>query len=119
MITSPGSKSGIKLLDEIVHRRPGLDQEHDPAGFLLQKADQFREGMGTQDPGAFGPPLKELVHPGCGAVVNGHRESMVVHVQHEVLSHDCQADEADVRLAHLFLPFVILVDLHKKSKLSC
>ena len=93
-----------QLPDEIVDRLPCLNQQHHAARFL-QQADQFRKGMGALDPGALRALAEELVHPGESAVEDRHGESMVVHVQHQVLSHNRQADQSDIRFAHFFVPF--------------
>ena len=41
--------------------------------------------------------VEELVHLGNGAVEADHGEAVVVHVEDQVLAHDGQADQCDVR----------------------
>ena len=89
-----------QLFDETVHRRSGLDQHHH-ATRALEHADQFAQRMGAPDRGALGALGQELVDPGNRAVENRHPDPVVVHVQHEVLPHDRQPDQADIRFYHM------------------
>ncbi len=51
-----------------------------------------------------------FAHFGSGAVVAAHGESVVRHVQYEILSHDGQANEANV--AFLFAIITPFFDWH-------
>ena len=48
--------------------------------------------MRAENFGALGFLVQKLVHLGDGAVVSDDGEAVVVHVEDEVLAHDCQAD---------------------------
>lgn len=52
--------------------------------------------MGAHNVGAFRAFVQELVDLFNGPVVGGNYETVVVHVQYEILAHDGQADETDV-----------------------
>lgn len=75
--------------------RRTFDKHHDPAGFL-QRVDQFFERSRADDVRAFGAFAEELVDLFDGSVVGGDDETVIVHVQYQVLAHDGQADETDV-----------------------
>ena len=99
MMTSPGAEQRDQGLDELIHHRTGADHEHDlPRSG--QGRDQLLEGMGADDLGPGGGTGEELVHLAGGAVEHGHPKAMVVHVEGQVLAHDRQADEPDVRTCH-------------------
>jgi len=85
------------LLDEFVHRLAGFDKHEDSARFV-QRRDELRQGMSAGDRLARSAAIDEGVHFGGRAVVHGDGETMVGDVQGEVLAHDREADEADVRL---------------------
>lgn len=64
--------------------------------------------MGADNVGAFCAFAEEFVDLLDGSVVGGDYETVVVHVQYEILAHDGQADETDVRSAesHVVINFV-------------
>ncbi len=86
------------FLDQLVHRRAGLDHQHDPARPFEQRR-QFGQRMRADDPRPFGFAAQELIHAGGRAVENGHREPVVVHIEHQVLAHDGQSDQSDISLS--------------------
>lgn len=75
-----------------------FDKHHDPTGFF-QRVDQFLERVRSNDFRAFGPFAEELVYLLDGPVVGCDDKAMIVHVEYEVLAHNGQADESDVRSA--------------------
>ncbi len=83
----------------------GFDHEHDAAR-ALEEGDELFQRMSADDLGAFGLVGEEVVNFGDGAVEDGDFEAVVVHVEDEVLSHDGEADEADVAdcVGHLRSP---------------
>ena len=83
------------VVDELVHRLAGLDHEHDAAG-PLEQADHFLDGMRADDLGALGFLVEEVVHLGHGAVESGHRETVVVHVQNQILAHNGQPNYSNI-----------------------
>ena len=64
-------------------------------GFLSRR-DHFLDGVRADDLGALGLVVEEVVHLGDGAVVGGHGEAVVVHVQNQVLAHNGQPDYSNV-----------------------
>ena len=82
-------------LDELVHGRAGLHQEHHPPGFL-ELAHELLRRVGANDRLALGFVLEEVIDLRDGAVVRTDGVSVIGHVQDEVLAHDGQADEANV-----------------------
>src|SRR5690349_6003695 len=55
--------------------------------------------MSADDFGSFGFIIQKFIHLRDGAVKSDHGVTVVVHIQDEVLSHHCQADECDIRLS--------------------
>jgi hypothetical protein len=84
-----------EVVNKLIHRFAGFDHEHDPARFLEQ-ADHFRDRMRAKDTGAFCFLIEEFIHLGDGAVESGHSESVVVHVQNEVLAHHGQTNYGNI-----------------------
>ena len=92
---SPGFEGGQDVVDHLVDGVAGLDHEHDAAG-ALEQAGKLFDGVRADDLGALGFVGDEVIDLGDGAVEDGDLESVVVHVEDEVLSHDGKADEADI-----------------------
>jgi hypothetical protein len=82
----------------------GLDHHDDPSR-RFQGRDQILDGVGADDAGAGCRALQELGGPFGGAVVHDHAESVVGHVESQVLAHDGQADEPYVGVARGVLRF--------------
>ncbi len=95
MMMSPASRYGQDVVDHLVDGVAGLDHEHDAAGRLSRLASSSMECAPTTC-GALGFVGDEVVDLGDGAVEDGDLESVVVHVEDEVLSHDGKADQADI-----------------------
>ena len=83
------------LVNEFVHGLAGLDHEHDAAG-LLEQGDHLLDGVGADDIGALGFFVEEVVHLRDGAVVSGHGEPVVVHVQNQILAHHGQPNYSNI-----------------------
>jgi hypothetical protein len=83
------------VVDHLIDGVAGFDHEHDAAG-TFEKADEFLDGMGADDLGAFGFVGEEVVDFGDGTIEDGHFEAVVIHVEDEILTHYGEADEADV-----------------------
>src|SRR6185503_17044061 len=81
--------------DGFVDRGAGFDHEHD-AAWTLEKGRELGDGVGADDIGSFCFIGDEVVDLGDGPVEDRDLESMVVHVEDEILSHDCKADEAGI-----------------------
>ena len=91
-----GFEARKELLDEFVHGLTSFDHDHDAAGFL-EEADHFLNRMRADDMGAFGFFGDKFVHFGDGAVEGDHRVAVVVHVEDEILAHDGQTNQCNVR----------------------
>ena len=90
-------KVGQDHFDEAVHNISRLYHQHDLPG-TFQPGYKLLHGVGTVDGvPAFGRTFQEIVYLAYGPIENRHLESLVVHVEDEVLSHNRQADEADIR----------------------
>jgi hypothetical protein len=89
-----------QLFDEVVHRLPGFHQQHH-APRPLQRRHQLRQGMRADDGHPLGGARNKCIDHGGRAVVHGHGEAVVGHVQYQVLPHHGQADEGDVCLGHV------------------
>ena len=74
---------------------PALTISMTRRGFLSRR-DHFLDGMGADDLGALGFLVEEVVHLGDGAVVGGHGEAVVVHVQNQVLAHYGQPNYSNI-----------------------
>jgi hypothetical protein len=84
--------------DKVVDSLAGLDKHHH-SPWLLELRDKLFNGMGTNDGFALGFVGQEGVDLGNGAVEADDGESVVGHVEDEVLAHDGQADEAEISTA--------------------
>ena len=84
------------MLDELIHSAAGLDHEHD-AAWLFEKPGHLLQRVGAENLRALGLVGEEVVHLRGGAVVGHDGEAVVVHVEDEVLAHDGQADQCDIR----------------------
>ena len=87
-----------QLFDHGVHRRPGLDQHHDPAG-PFETTHEFVQAPATHETAwGVGVPGDELLHHRYVAVERGHAEPVIGHVQGQVATHHGQSDHSDVSL---------------------
>ena len=86
-----------ELTDEFVHGPPGLDHQHDPPR-PFEHPDEFVHGMSAENLRSPGLAREKIVHLGDRTVEDRHRIAVIVHVQDQVLAHDRQPDESDIRL---------------------
>jgi hypothetical protein len=86
-----------QLLDEFVHRLACLDHEHHPAR-TLEQFHHLLNGVGADDLRPLRFVGEEFFHLRDGAVVSDDGETVVVHVEDQVLAHDGQPDEGDISL---------------------
>ena len=84
------------LVDELVDRLAGLDQHHDAAR-ALELGDHFFDRVRPLHLRALGLIGQELIHLVGRTVVSHHGKPMIVHVQNQVLTHDSQADQGNIR----------------------
>jgi hypothetical protein len=82
-------------LDEVVDSLAGLDEHHHPSWFL-ELLNKLLDAVGTDNGFALGLVLQEAIDL-CDGSVEGHdSETVVSHVEDEILTHDGQANEAKV-----------------------
>ncbi len=84
-----------QVVDHLVDGVAGLDHQHDAAR-ALEQAGQLLDGVRADDLRALGFVGEEVVDLGDGAVEDGDFEAVVVHVEDKVLSHDGEADQANI-----------------------
>ena len=85
-------QNGINRLVDCV---TSLDQHHDAAR-ALESGDEFLDGMRTNDGRAFCFVVHELIDFRDGPVENGNFETVVVHVEDQILAHDGKSDQSDI-----------------------
>ena len=85
-----------QLFNKLVHGVARLDQHHH-APRPLEMRHQFLNRVRPNDFGALGFLVQEIIHLGHGPVVNCDGESVIVHVEDKVLSHDRQAYQCNIR----------------------
>jgi len=83
------------LADHVVHRGARLDHQHDAARALQQRCHFFNR-VRADNLRAFGFVVHEVIDLGDGPVKDHHFVSVVVHVQHEILTHHGQPDKTDI-----------------------
>ena len=99
-----GLKKGNQLLDHRVHRRASLDHDLHLAR-TGQRGDKFLQGAAGNDVFSFGTRTRKFFRDGGCPVVDGHAESLGLHVQDQIFPHHGEADEADIAITHGFLWF--------------
>ena len=56
--------------------------------------------------------IDEIVDLARRAVVHGYRVAVAFHVQDQVFTHNCEADQANVCFFfHLYKPFILMFDM--------
>lgn len=121
-----GLEQGQEGLDPVVDSLAGLDKEHDTTR-LLELGDELLGGVGTHNGLALGLVGKEAVHLGDGSVESANGETMVGHVQDQVLTpirdisitfrrglrldgqdlHDGQTDKAEISTLPIILVSIV------------
>lgn len=115
-------KQGQKGLDPVVDSLASLDKEHDTSG-LLELGDELLGGVSADNRLALGLVGEEAVHLGNSSVKGANGETVVGHVQDQVLTptrdvsatcregfgwrgrdlHNGQTDEAEISTLHMIL----------------
>ncbi len=90
-----GFKVRQDMADHLINDVAGLDHQHDAAR-ALEQADKVFDGVGSDDLRAFCFVGQEVVYLGDCAIEDGNLEAVVVHVEDKILSHDSEADQADI-----------------------
>src|SRR5688572_13982243 len=80
------------FLDKVVYSRAGFYQHHYPAR-PLQVFHHLVQRMRTYDLGALCLPAEKVVHFTDGAVESDYSETVVVHIENQILTHYRQADQ--------------------------
>ena len=78
-------EEGKDLVDKVIDSLAGLDEHHDFAG-TLELLAELLDRVGADDVGALGLVGEEVIDLGDGSVVGADGESVVVHVQDQVLA---------------------------------
>ncbi len=84
-----------ELVDNLVNGLPRFHKDHDLAG-TLEVGGQFFDAVAADDVFVLATAIDEVVDLFDGAVVHRHAESLALHIEHEVFTHDREADEAHV-----------------------
>ena len=82
-------------LDESIDSLASLN-EHHHSSWLLELRDELLDAVRANDGLALGLILQEAVHLLDCAVEGDNGEAVVSHVQDQILTHDGQANEAEV-----------------------
>ena len=97
-----GLHFGNQQFDEIVDGLTGLDHQHDLVR-TLQIGDQLFDAVCADDVLAFAAAVHEVVDFAYGTVEAGDGESLALHVQNQIFTHDGKTDQTDVSLLHCWL----------------
>lgn len=84
------------LVDKVIDGLTGLDEHHNLTGTLKLLAELL-DRVGANDVGALGLVGEEVVDLGDGSVVGADGESVVVHVQDQVLALSCRTIDRFIR----------------------
>ena len=95
MTMSPASRYGSTWSIIWSTVSPALTISMTRRGRLSRPANSSMEWAPTTC-GSLGFVGQKVVHFGDGAVEDGNFEAVVVHVEDKILSHDGEADEADI-----------------------
>ena len=72
-----------------------LNEHHDTSG-LLEFGDQFAKRMSSNDALALGLVSQEVIHFGSSPVEGTYDETVIRHIQDQVLTHDGQTDQSNI-----------------------
>ena len=89
-------QQGNELLDHLINRRTGLDHDLDLARPGEARDEVFERSAADELLARM--PGDELVGGRRSAVVDADLEAAALHIQHQVLAHHCQADQAEIAL---------------------
>src|SRR5262249_19627032 len=97
----PGFEVRQEMFDEFVDWFAGLDHQHHATG-ALERRDHFLDGMGADNFRALGFFGKEFIHLFDGAVESDHGETVIIHVQNQILAHHGQTDHCNISIGFHF-----------------
>ena len=103
---------GYQQFNEIIDWLACLDHQHDLVR-PLQIGDQLFDTVRADDVFAFTTTIHKIIDFAHGTVETGDRESLALHVQDQIFTHDGKTDQTDVSLLHCWLY------QRKASSLSC
>src|SRR6185437_2156888 len=84
-----------KVIDHFVDGFPSFYHQHHTTG-LLQRFNEFFDGVGAHHLCTFGFVVDEIVYFGYRPIENSHAKSVVIHVQHQILAHHGEADQSNI-----------------------
>jgi hypothetical protein len=86
--------------DELVDSFSGLDEEHHTS-WLLELGDEILDAVGANNGLSLGLVLQEAVDLCDGSVESHDSEAVVSHVEDQILTHDGQANEAEISAVYV------------------
>ena len=93
-----------QLLDEVIHRLPGLHHQHYTTR-TLQACNQLLHRMRANEVLAFASAIQERINLVDRAVETRNRESLALGIQHQVLAHDGKPYQTQISfLTHQYSP---------------
>ena len=84
----------------VINRLTGL-HHHQNAARALKKTHEFLQGFGSHNLFTRSQSHQELLGFGIGAVVNSTGKTIALSIEDEILAHNAQTNQAEMRLAHL------------------
>src|SRR6185312_818854 len=90
-----------EMLDELIHRLACLYHQHH-AAWALELRHHFLNRMRADDFGALGFIRQEMIHLFHRAIKSDHGESVIVHVQNQVLAHYRQSNQCNISFGFHF-----------------
>ncbi|MPM79426.1 hypothetical protein SDC9_126459 [bioreactor metagenome] len=94
--------------DGIVDSTTGFDHHHHLARGL-ERIDQLLQAVGAENLLTLCPSVDKGIHLGGTAVVHRNTEVLALQIEHQVLSHYCEADQADCCF-HSVTPTYLIYD---------
>jgi hypothetical protein len=105
--------------DKLIHRISGFDHEHDLARAFQEGTELFQRPGAEYGVSSLCRSVYEIIHLRHRAVVGGHAEPLVIHIEDQVLSHHRQADQSYISfLLHDIILLRIFSVFDGKTRLS-
>ena len=85
----------------------GLRNHHHNLAGLCNAVHQFLHRVSADDVLTGATTLYEVLYLLGGTVVNGHSETLGFHIQHQVFTHNGQANQANISFFHCESPYIV------------